>query len=78
MAKGEQMKKYHHLIKEQVGENFEARFMQVLREENEHTNRLAKVVSTDHMAVDNKVLSFTQYSPIIDEISVQEIIAAGD
>lgn len=26
-AKGGQMKKYHHLIKEQVGENFEARFM---------------------------------------------------
>ena len=72
------MKKYHHLIKEQVGENFEARFMQVLREENEHTDRLAKAASIKHMVVDNKVLSFTQYSPTINEISVQEIIAEGD
>lgn len=61
-----------------MGENFKARFLQVPREENEHTDHLAKADSAKHMAIDSKVFSITQYSPTIDEISVQEITTEGD
>lgn len=37
-AKGEQMKKYLYLIRRRENQTFAVKFLQVLREENEHVN----------------------------------------
>ena len=57
-AKGKRMKKYLDLIRRRTNQTFAIKFLQVPREENEHTNRLAKATSAEHIIVDRKVLSF--------------------
>ena len=47
--------------------------MQILREENEQADCLAKAASMEHMVITGQVLSFIQYSPAIDKIDVQVI-----
>ena len=37
---------------------FQAKFVQILREENEQTDRLTKAASSKHMLIPGKVLSF--------------------
>ena len=69
--KGEMMK-YLEQARRMV-DNLQARIIQILRGENEQADRLAKATSAEHMVIPNKVLSFTQYSPLIDLIDVQEI-----
>ena len=59
-------------VKKQVGE-LKAKFVQVLREENEKADRFAKATSTEHMLITGKVLSFVQLSPLIDDVRVEEI-----
>ena len=54
------MKKYLNLIRRRTNKTFAVKFLQVLREENEHTDRLAKAASTEHIMVDRQVLSFIQ------------------
>ena len=49
------MKKYLSLVKRRTNQNFAVEFVQVLREENEHADRLAKVTSTEHMAIGRQV-----------------------
>ena len=71
-CKGEKMKKYLEQVKKQVGE-LKAKFVQVLREENEKADRFAKATSTEHMLITGKVLSFVQLSPLIDDVRVEEI-----
>ena len=71
------MKKYLEQVKNRVND-LEAKFVQIPREENEHANRLAKAVSTEHMLIPNQVLSFVQISPLIDSISVHEIGSKND
>ena len=66
------MKKYLEQARRMV-DNLQARIIQILRGENEQADRLAKATSAEHMVIPNKVLSFTQYSPLIDPIDVQEI-----
>ena len=66
------MKSYLKQVKDQVN-NLQVKFVQILREENEHTNHLAKAASAKHMLISCQVLSFVQISPLIDGISVQEI-----
>ena len=51
-AKGEWMKKYLNLIKRQMSQAFTVEFLQVPREENKHTARLAKAAFAEHMVVD--------------------------
>ena len=51
----------------------QAKFVQILRGENEQTDRLAKVALAEHMIVPGKVLSSVQLSPLIDVINVQGI-----
>ena len=51
-AKREQMKKYLNLIRKQTNQNFAVKFLQVLREEYKHANRLAKAASTEHITID--------------------------
>ena len=41
-TKGEQMKKYLDLVQRRTNQTFEVKFLQVLRGENEHVDRLAK------------------------------------
>ena len=67
------MKKYLMQVRKRVGEDLQAKFVQILREENEQADLLAKITSTEHMPVSSKVLSFVQLSPLIDGVSVQEI-----
>ena len=44
--------------------------MQILREENEQADCLAKAASAEHMGITGQVLSFVQYSSVIDKIDV--------
>ena len=68
-CKGERMKRYLKQVRQQVG-GFQAKFVQIPREENEQANRLAKVVSVEHMLIPSKVLSFVQLLPLIDGVGV--------
>ena len=68
----EQMKKYLEQVKDRVN-NLQVKFFQIPREENEHVDRLAKAASVDHMVIPGQVLSFVQFSSLIDDTSVQEI-----
>ena len=54
------------------------KFVQVLREENEHADRLVKArlvkaALAEHMLIPSQVLSFVQISLVINSINVQEI-----
>ena len=50
-AKGEQMKEDLSMIKERVSQKLLAKFVQILRKENEQANRLAKAASVEHMVI---------------------------
>ena len=49
-CKNEQMKKYLEHVKDRVN-NIRVKFVQILREENEHANRLVKVASVEHLVI---------------------------
>ena len=66
------MKKYLEQVKRRV-DDLQAKIVQILRGENDQADRLAKAASVEHMIVLNKVLSFVQFSPLIDPVDVQEI-----
>ena len=68
-CKGERMKKYLEQVRKGVGD-LQAKFVQIPREENEQVDCLAKATSAEHMLIPNKVLSFVQFSPLIDGIGV--------
>ena len=53
--------------------DLQAKFVQIPREENEQADRLAKAASAEHMLIPDKLLSFVQLSPLINDIGVQEI-----
>ena len=72
-CKGERMKKYLEQVRKRVGNNLQAKFIQIPKEENEQANRLVKVASAKHMPISSKVLSFVQLSPLIDGVGMQEI-----
>ena len=71
-CKGERMKKYLDQVRRRV-DDLEAKIIQILREENEQADRLAKATSAEHMITHGNVLSFVQLSPLIDSDDVQEI-----
>ena len=56
-CKGERMKKSLEQVRKRVGE-FQAKFVQIRREENEQADHLAKTASAEHMLIPDKVLSF--------------------
>ena len=68
-CRGERMKKYLEQVRKQVVE-FQAKFVQIPREENEQADRLAKTASVEYMLIPSKVLSFVQLLPLINGISV--------
>ena len=59
------MKKYLEEVKNQIG-SLEVRFVQILREENECADRLAKATSTEFMIISEQVLLFVQISSLIN------------
>ena len=71
-CKGERMKKYLDQVRERVSK-LQAKFIQIPREENKQADRLAKATSAEYMLLPSKVLSFVQISPLIDNVSVQEV-----
>ena len=64
------MKKYLEQVRKRVENDLQAKFVQILREENKQTDRLAKATLTKHMLISNKVLSFVQLMPLIDSMVV--------
>ena len=56
-CKGERMKKYLEQVRKWVGE-FQAKFVQIPREENEQADHLAKAILAEHMLIPSKVFSF--------------------
>ena len=67
------MKKYLEQVRKRVGNDFQAKFVQIPREENKQANQLVKAASAKHMPISSEVLSFVQLSPLIDGVGVQEI-----
>ena len=76
-CKEKRMKKYLDKVKIRV-KNLKAKFVQIPREENEHVDHLAKAASTEYTLIPNQVLSFVQFSLLIDNISMQEIGSKND
>ena len=72
-CKNERMKRYLEEVKFRIG-NLEVKFVQIPREENECTDRLAKAASAEFMLVPKQVLSFVHVSSLIDDrTNVQEV-----
>ena len=72
-CKNERMKRYLEEVKYRIG-NLEVKFVQIPREENDCTDHLAKVASTEFMLVPEQVLLFVQVSSLIDDgTNVQEV-----
>ena len=66
------MKKYLEEVKNRII-SVEVKFVQILREENECADRLAKLASVESMIASEQVLSFVQTFSLIDDgASVQE------
>jgi len=67
--KFERIEKYLVQVRKWVGD-FQAKFVQIPRDENEQADLLAKATSVEHMLISSKVLYFVQLSPLIDGVSV--------
>ena len=72
-TKGEKMKKYLSMVKSRVYQNFLVKFVQIPKEENEQVDCLAKAATAEHIAINNQVLFFVQYSPANDKMDIQVI-----
>ena len=74
-CRNERMKKYLEEVKNQIS-SLEFKFVQILREENECADHLAKATSAEFMNASKQVLSFVQTSSLIDDgAQMQEITA---
>ena len=63
------MKRFLDQVRRRVDE-LKAKIIQIPKGENEQANRLAKAASAEHMTTLDNVLSFVQFSPLIDTIDV--------
>lgn len=71
-CKGERMKKYLEQVRKWMGK-FQAKFVQIPKEENEQVDHLAKAALAEHMLTPSKILSFVQLFPLMDGVGVQGI-----
>ena len=72
-CKNERMKRYLEEVNFRI-RNLEVKIVQILREENECADRLAKAASAEFMLVPEQVLSFVQVSSLINQgMNVQEV-----
>ncbi|XP_065619152.1 uncharacterized protein LOC136063143 [Quercus suber] len=76
-CKGERMKKYLDQARRRMNE-LKVKIIQIPRGENEQADRLAKAASAEHMATISNILSFTQLSPLINAVDVQELGPQND
>lgn len=60
------------------GSDLHGKILQVLKEENEHTDRLAKATFVELMVIHQQVLSFVRQSLTIEELEIQIIIKGTD
>ena len=51
-------------------DDLQAKIFQILRGENKQADHLVKAASAEHMIFPDKVLSFVQFSPLIDLVDV--------
>ena len=51
-------------------DNLQAKIVQIPRSENEQVDHLAKAISIKHTIIPGKVLSFIQFSPLIDSVDL--------
>ena len=51
-------------------DDLQAKIFQIPRGENKQADHLAKAASAEHMIVPDKVLSFVQFSPLINLVDV--------
>ena len=65
-CRSERMKKYLEEVKNRI-DNLEVKFIQIPRDENERTDRLAKAASAEFMIPFEHVLSFVQISLLIND-----------
>ena len=65
-CRNERMKKYLEEVKSRIS-SLEVKFIQILREENECADHLAKAASAEFMNASNQVLSFVQTSSLIND-----------
>ena len=65
-CKNERMKEYLEEVEGRIG-SLQIRFVQIPREENECTDKLAKAILAEYMLIPNQLLSFVQVSSLIDE-----------
>ena len=66
------MKKYLEQVKRRV-EDLQAKIVQIPKRENEQADCLAKATLAEHMILPDKVLSFVQFSPLIDPIDIKQV-----
>ena len=67
------MKRYLEEVRNRTS-SLKVKFVQILREENECVDRLAKVALAEYMLVPEQVLSFIQNFSLIDgKTNVQEV-----
>ena len=66
-CKNERMKKYLEEVKGRIS-GLQIKFIQIPREENECVDHLAKAAFAEYMLVLAQVLSFVQFSSLIDEV----------
>ena len=71
-CKGKRMKRYLDQVRKMV-DDLEAKIIQIPRGENEQADHLAKAASVEHMITPGNILSFVQFSPLIDSDDIQEI-----
>ena len=71
-CKGERMKRYLDQVRARI-DDLEAKIIQIPRGENKHADRLTKAASAEHMIISGNVLSFVQFSPLINSGDMQEI-----
>ena len=76
-CKGKRMKKYLEQVKRRV-DDLKDKVVQIPKGENEQADHLAKAASAKHMIIPSKVLSFVQFSPLIDLVDIQEINYEGN
>ena len=63
------MKMYLEQVKKRV-DDLEAKIIQIPREDNEQADRLVKTTLAEYMIILGKVLSFIQFSPLIDSVDL--------
>ena len=72
-CKNDRIKRYLEEVKHQIS-SLKVEFIQILREENEWADHLAKAALAEFMLVLEQVLSFVQVSSLIDDGTNMQVV----